>query len=167
MCRLQLYGHGTELFTKDEASLAVLQRHLLRGAGAECVDALLRYLAADSVAAEAGQEGEGGGGPALTDASAGPLSTAQRAAVLKDLSPDVKPAASAAVEKLGGASLEVGRWCAMVVTGCRRVGRAQQLAGPWEQCSCWGMPGPGVFITYTCPETAPWHAVPCPNYGKY
>ena len=106
-CRLQLYGHGTELFSKDEATLAVLQRHLLRSAGAECVDALLRYLAADSAAVEAGQEGEGGGDPALTDASAGPLSAAQRAAVLKDLPPDVKPAASAAVEKLGGASLEV------------------------------------------------------------
>lgn len=85
----------------------MLQRHLLRGAGAECVDALLRYLAADAAAGEGEEGGEGGGDAALTDASAGPLAAPQRAAILKHLAPDVKPAASAAVEKLGGASLEV------------------------------------------------------------
>ena len=95
----------------------VLQRHLLRSSGAECVDALLRYLAADSAAVEAAEEDGSGGDPALTDASAGPLSAAQRAAVLKDPPPDVKPAASAAVEKLGGASLEV-RWLGAVAVGC-------------------------------------------------
>lgn len=147
MCRLQLFGHGTELFAKDEATLAVLQRHLLRSAGAECVDALLRYLAADSVAAEAGQEGEGGGDPALTDASAGTLSAAQRVAVLKDLSPDVKPAASAAVEKLGGASLEVGRWCAMA-TGWRRVWKGSTTCRAMGAVQLLGQAGPGVFITY-------------------
>lgn len=127
VCRLQLFGHGSELFAKDEATLAVLQRHLLRSAGAECVDALLRYLAADSAAEEA-EEGQGGD-PALADASAGPLSAAQRAAVLKELPPDVKPAASAAVEKLGGTSLEV-RWLLflLLMGGSERGGHAGTMA---------------------------------------
>lgn len=108
--RLQLHSHGAELFAGDEATLAVLQRHLLRGVGAECADALLRYLAADAVAA-GGEGEEAGGDAALSDAAAGPLSAAQRASILKQLQPDVKPTVSTAVDKLSGSSLEVRSPC--------------------------------------------------------
>lgn len=110
--RLQLYSHGAELFADDEAAAAVLQRHLLRGVGAECVDALLRYLHADAAAGQEDEEAaKGGDAAALADAAAGPLTPAQRSAVLKQLPPDVRPAAAAAVDKLNGAALEVGCCC--------------------------------------------------------
>ncbi|GAB4816872.1 hypothetical protein N2152v2_003918 [Parachlorella kessleri] len=100
--RLQLYAHGAQLFVDDESTSATLDRHLLRSAAADCMDALLRYLAAD-LALDEGQEaqqqqGEAGG--------QGPLSPGDRATIVKQLGPDVKPAASAALEKLGGSSLE-------------------------------------------------------------
>ena len=109
-CRMLLFSHGAELFADDEAVLPV-QRHLLRTVGAECVDALLRFLAADALAAEEEEE-EGGAAVAspLMDAWAGPLSVAQRTVIMKQLQPDVKPAVSTAVDKLSGSSLEVRSW---------------------------------------------------------
>lgn len=106
-CRLQLYGHGAELFALDEAAAPTLQRHLVRGVGAECADALLRYLAADDEEAQAAGGGEGGA--PLGDAAGGALSAAQRSAVLKQLGPDVKSAATSMVDKLNGGSLEASR----------------------------------------------------------
>lgn len=41
--RLQLYAHGARLSTWDEATQQALQRHLVRGLGAEAVDQLLHY----------------------------------------------------------------------------------------------------------------------------
>jgi hypothetical protein len=109
-CRLLLYSHGAELFADDEAAIPMLHRHLLRSVAAECVDALLRCLAVDSTAGieEAEEDGEGGGQLfPLVDAAAGPLSAAQRAAIMKQLPPDVRPAISAAADKLSGSNLEV------------------------------------------------------------
>ncbi|KAI3438673.1 hypothetical protein D9Q98_001094 [Chlorella vulgaris] len=108
--RLLLYSHGAELFADDEAALPMLHRHLLRSVAAECVDALLRCLAVDSTAGieEAEEGGQGGGQLSpLVDAAAGPLSAAQRAAIMKQLPPDVRPAISAAADKLSGSSLEL------------------------------------------------------------
>eukprot|EP00887_Chlorella_sp_A99_P000841 scaffold5.g841.t1 len=101
--RLAAYAHGAELFGGDEATLAVLHRHLLRTVAAEVADALLRYLTADEAAASEAEGGDeaAGGGPA-----AGPLTPAQRAAVLKRLQPDVKAPVTTAVDKLGGSCLE-------------------------------------------------------------
>jgi hypothetical protein len=118
-----LYSHGAELFADDEAVLPVLQRHLMRTVGAECVDALLRFLAADALAAEDEEEGGAAVASPLTDAAAGPLSAAQRTVIIKQLQPDVKPAVSAAVDKLSGSSLEVRLWslgCLIAVhcSGC-------------------------------------------------
>lgn len=115
--RLQAFAHGAELFAGDEGTLGVLHRHLLRSAAADCVDALLRYLAADEVAAsEQEQEGQEGGEGAAGASAAGPLAPAERAAILKRLHPDVKALATTAVDKLNGSSLEVrtaGRALAM------------------------------------------------------
>ena len=41
--RLQLYAHGARYGAWDEATQQALQRHLVRGLGAEAVDQLLRY----------------------------------------------------------------------------------------------------------------------------
>ena len=41
--RLQLYAHGARFGAWDEATQQALQRHLVRGLGAEAVDQLLRY----------------------------------------------------------------------------------------------------------------------------
>ncbi|KAL4425678.1 hypothetical protein ABPG75_009694 [Micractinium tetrahymenae] len=103
--RLQLYAHGAELFASDEAASATLQRHLLRGAAAECADALLRYLAADDEEAQGAGGGAEGGAP-LGDAAGGALLPAQRSTVLKHLGPDVKGAATSMVDKLNGGSVE-------------------------------------------------------------
>jgi hypothetical protein len=86
----------------------VLHRHLLRTLGADCVDALLRFLAADGGIGEEGEGEEGAAPSPLVDAAAGPLSAAQRATILKQLPPDVKPAVADAIDKLGGGSLQVG-----------------------------------------------------------
>lgn len=126
--RLQLQEHGAELFADDEATAATLQRHLLRTTASDCMDALLRYLAADLPSKEESNESKGAGGATEGEAAAGPLPAAERAAIVKQLGPDVKGAASAALEKLGGASLEV-RGCG----GGRRPCSLQRLKG----CSKW------------------------------
>ena len=41
--RLQLYAHGARLGAWDETTQQALQRHLVRGLGAEAVDQLLLY----------------------------------------------------------------------------------------------------------------------------
>ena len=41
--RIQLYAHGARLSAWDEATRQALQRHLVRGLGAEAVDQLLLY----------------------------------------------------------------------------------------------------------------------------
>ncbi len=41
--RLQLYAHGARFGAWDEATQQALQRHLVRGLGAEAVDQLLLY----------------------------------------------------------------------------------------------------------------------------
>jgi hypothetical protein len=43
MQRLALFARGAEAFAEDEATAAVLQRHVVRGAGAEALDLVLRY----------------------------------------------------------------------------------------------------------------------------
>lgn len=103
--RLCVLARGAELFEGDEATAGVLARHLLRTAAADCVDAVLRYLAADEAAAGEGGEEEGGEG--LGEAAAGPLPPAQRAAILKRLAPDVKGPTTVAVDKLSGSSSQV------------------------------------------------------------
>ena len=88
----------------------MLHRHLLRTVAAECVDALLRYLATDNVTGVEEGEGEEGGVPSpLIDVAAGPLGAAQRAAITTQLQPDIRPTIRAAVDKLNGSSLEVGQ----------------------------------------------------------
>ena len=104
--RLQLYAHGAQLFVDDESTSATLDRHLLRSTAADCMDALLRYLAAD-LASDEGQEAQQAQQQQGEAGAQGPLSPGDRAAIVKQLGPDVKPAASAALEKLGGSSLEV------------------------------------------------------------
>jgi hypothetical protein len=41
--RLQLYARGAELLASDAAALAAVERHLVRGLGADAVDLLLRH----------------------------------------------------------------------------------------------------------------------------
>jgi hypothetical protein len=101
--RLQLHAKGAELFAGDEATGAVLRRHLVRAGGADCVDALLHFLEADRADEEAEAGGEAGAAPAeLVVAS--PIPPAQRARIAAALPPDARLAVAAAVEALAAAA---------------------------------------------------------------
>lgn len=93
--RLQLLAHGAEAVAGDDTDLAgILQKHLLRGAGAEAVDALLRFHETDL-------QRDGDAAPDSTAAATPqPLTSAERAGLLQQLPPDVAPSATDAVAAL-------------------------------------------------------------------
>ncbi|KAI8468856.1 MAG: hypothetical protein J3K34DRAFT_294179 [Monoraphidium minutum] len=104
--RLQLYSHGCDALQDDEALQTLLSRHAARTTGAEGADALLRWCQlefGDDDAALAGG-GEGGGGGGGGGGAAG-YTAAERAKLVKGLSPDVAAPVAKAVEALaaGGA----------------------------------------------------------------
>jgi hypothetical protein len=178
--RLQLFSHGAELFCDDDPTHTTLQRHLLRTTAADCVDALLRYLAADLASAE--EEGEPAGAEGgAAPGGAGALAPAERAAIVKQLGPDLKPAVSAALEKLAGASLEVGRegraccWAWEIrpsfftFLDARAPGLAAALLNAWERLwvqgagwAGWGCSRHGVGRMGNEGVEQPW-GQPCPE----
>lgn len=163
--RLRLLCGGIPVVADEDDDLAaVLHRHLLRTAGAEAVDAMLRFL-------EAGLQNDTAASSPAADATSGaaPLPPPQRAALLQRLPDDVAPPARAAVACLTGsdtqelltcleAAAEAGGWrlqwpdkrserrevaahLAEVVSaleGCRDPPTALSLAVPLLVVKCFG-----------------------------
>ena len=87
-----------QLFASDEGSLLLLEKHVLRTAGAETVDAALLLAAHDHLVAGAAQE-----------SLAAPLTDGARRALIKMLPPgSARDAAAAAVEALTGKGGSLG-----------------------------------------------------------
>lgn len=98
---LQLHAHGAQLFSGDEGTLGVLQKHLMRTAAPACMDALLHFLAAD-----AAEESENGDTTAVSpeEAVGVAFTPAQRAAAAKEAPAEAKAEVTSALDALSGAS---------------------------------------------------------------
>lgn len=108
----QLHSHGAELFTEDEATSVILQRHLVHTVAPACVDALLHLLSADFADEESenkstsGGGGAAGGGSVLSpEAQVGKaLSPAQRSLIVREAPKEAHAAVKAVVDALGAAA---------------------------------------------------------------
>lgn len=91
----------------DEATLAVVQRHLLRSTGTDALDALLTWCKYEFVEQDApGAVAADGAAAAAGGCSfAGPI---ERSAVVKALPPDVGQPMARALEAANGADVQVG-----------------------------------------------------------
>jgi hypothetical protein len=97
----QLYTHGAELFSEDEATSVILQRHLVHTAAPACVDALLHLLSAD-IAEEESENKTSDISP--EDQVSKSLSPAQRSGMVKDAPKEAQAAVKAVVDALGAAA---------------------------------------------------------------
>ena len=86
--QLQLLARGAELFASDEATALLLAKHVLKSAGADVADALLRLLNADGMGAQAATPA------ALTDKL--------RTQLVQDLPAELRAAGAALLEALAG-----------------------------------------------------------------
>jgi hypothetical protein len=97
----------------DEATLAVMQRHLLRSTGTDALDCILSWCKWEfgeqepppAAAAAATEAGAAAASAAVVSFS----SAAERAALVKSLPPEVGQPLSKALEAVNGADVQVGR----------------------------------------------------------
>ncbi|KAG7667706.1 hypothetical protein Ndes2526B_g01898 [Nannochloris sp. 'desiccata'] len=105
----QLYSHGAELFSEDEATSVILQRHLVHTAAPACVDALLHLLSADIAEEESENKstrgGDGAAGGMSPEEQVGKaLSPAQRSGIVREAPHEAQAAVQAIVDALGAAA---------------------------------------------------------------
>lgn len=81
----QLYKDGIEIFKEDESTSEILQKHLVRTAGARCVDSLLHVLAAD-IADNVDHDTEASGNTPPEELVARPFSQSQRVSTARESS---------------------------------------------------------------------------------
>jgi hypothetical protein len=98
----QLYLHGAELFSEDEATSVILQRHLVHTAAPACVDALLHLLTADIADEESENKESEAVSPEEQVSKA--LSPSQRSGIVREAPKEAQSAVKAAVDALGAAA---------------------------------------------------------------